>query len=127
MRFLHEGHNFIKRGLLHNRLGIGCHQVPDLACVRTDILGRQAAFPEKELQPARPAPHRSGFSATQKVAFRHDTDQLARGIEDRQAANPVQDHALRRLEYRGIEFYRHYISGHHINGFHCRPPACPDL
>ena len=87
--------------------------------VRADVLGRQAAFAEKELQPARPTFLGSSFSATQKVTFRHDADEFARGIEYRKAADPVQDHELRRLKYRGIEFYRHDISGHHVNRFHC--------
>jgi hypothetical protein len=70
----------------------------------------------------RPWPRESSSqlgSAPQKISFRHDADKLARGIEHRKAADPIQDHELRRLKYGGIELYRHDISGHHINRFHC--------
>ena len=63
----------------HYRLGIGRNDISDLASVRTDMLGRQAALAEKELQPAGPASLRSSFGATQKIPFRRDTDEFARG------------------------------------------------
>jgi hypothetical protein len=68
---LHRSHNFIERGLLHYRLGIGRHDISDVGSVRVDIIGRQAALAEKELQPAGLASLRSSFSATQKISFRH--------------------------------------------------------
>jgi hypothetical protein len=47
------------------------------------------------------------------------------------AADPVQDHALRRLKYRGIELCRHQISGHtstaFIAGLRLAPTSADDL
>ena len=82
------------------------------------VLGGEPAGPEQKLEPFRPAALGADLAAAQKVAFRDDADQLARRVDNRQAADSVLQHQARRLQQRfmrpdGNDLPRHDIANLH--------------
>ena len=63
-----------------------------------DIFVRQAAGPDQKIEPARPTPLRRRLGSAQEIAFRHDTEELSIGIDDRQAADFMPQHQLHGLQ-----------------------------
>jgi hypothetical protein len=97
---LHDSHNFIEWGFLHNRFGIGCHDISDLAsCVRTYSFAKRP-WPRKTSS-------QLGLRLSVPVSARRKrSPPVTTPTSSPEASSTgrplnVQDHALRRLKYRG--------------------------
>jgi hypothetical protein len=69
---------------------------------------------------------RSGLGAPQEIAFGDDADEASRGVDHRQAADPVLQHQAHAPENRIIGGDRDHVAGHHVCGFHGETPLVRD-
>jgi len=63
-------------------------------------------------------PLRAQFAAPQKIAFGHDSDQLAFLVEDRQTADAVLEHQPRSFKDRFVRVDANHFWRHHVFDSH---------
>src|SRR5262249_28974719 len=83
----------------------------------------QPPWADKKLQPAWPLALRINFSPAEEIALRDNTDNMTVAVYDRQAADPVQKHEVRRLEDRCLRLNRNDVACHDMSGFHHESPG----
>jgi hypothetical protein len=81
---------------------------------------RESTRTKKIFQPARPPALRSGFGPTQKIAFRHDTDEATFLVDHGQAADVPPQHDARGLRHGIVWPDRDNRRRHHISNLHDR-------
>jgi hypothetical protein len=61
---------------------------------------------------------RIGFNPSEKIALRDDADDMAIGVQHRQATDPMLKHEVSRLQDRCLRLQRDDIARHDARGFH---------
>jgi hypothetical protein len=71
-----QSRDFTKRRVRRGGDDVTSHNVPNLLCIRLDVVVCERRPPNERLEPPGPASLRSRFRPPHQVAFAHDPDQL---------------------------------------------------
>jgi hypothetical protein len=122
MRSLHQAYNFFDGRLLVDRHNLARHHILDPAATGANILIGAPARTKKKFQPARASPISGVFNAAQKVSFSDHSNQAPGVVHDRQTADCILQHSLRRFRQQRVTADRRRPKSHDVRCFHEIPP-----
>src|SRR5271169_1204011 len=115
---LHELDHFLERVVLRHGDRIGGHDLVDFSPRGMDIFVGEAARPDDEFQPFRPAALRAELAAAQEIAFGHDAYQFTVFVDHRQPADAVLQHQPRGFKDGFVRPDRNHVARHDIFNLH---------
>jgi hypothetical protein len=94
------------------------HHAADIAAAGHDIILRRAGRHQQRFQPAGLLAFGLQFGPAQQIAFTHNPDQPAFGVQHRQAADAVGQHHARRIRDRGGRQHKNGVFIHECCDMH---------
>jgi hypothetical protein len=119
---LHQLDDNLQRIILADEDGIGRHDLIHLSAEGMYVLTGEPAGSQQELEPRWPRTLRPEFATPEKISLGHDTDEIATGIDDGKAADPVLQHQTRGCKDRITDGHGNHFPGHDITDLHGRSP-----
>src|SRR5208282_971765 len=119
----HELDHRLQRIVFADGAGIGGHDFGDFFAGDMHVFSGEPSGPEEKLEPLWSTALCADLAAAQKVAFRYDADELTCCVDDRETADAVLQHQVRRLENRFVGPDGNYVPRHDITNSHGHSPS----
>src|SRR3569833_87774 len=118
MVHLHQRQELSEGCVLRDRQGGRAHDLRNLASVLVNEIGGGLSRPKDKSQPASTLAPGADFSPADEVSFGNHADELARGVDYRQAADMALQHDSCRLHNGGSGSDGGDRAGHDLMGTH---------